>query len=84
MLRSVREVLKCTMFAEDGIFGIVDDIFFDDDGRIMKYVVVKTGDWLPDRKLLLPMGAVSPEWIDGLFPMPFTRQQALKKYVRGS
>jgi hypothetical protein len=82
MLRSVKEVLECTMFAKDGIFGTVDDIFFDNEGQVAKYVVVKTSDWLPDRRLLLPMGRLSPDWIEGLFPMPFTRQQALKKYVR--
>lgn len=84
MLRSVRDLLKSTMLAEDGVFGTVDDIFFEDNGRVVKYVVVKTGDWLPDHRLLLPMGALSPDWVDGLFPMPFTRQQALKKYVRRS
>lgn len=84
MLRSARGVLECTVFAKDGVFGTVDDIFFDDDGQVAKYVVVKTSDWLPDRRLLLPMGALSSDWIEGSFPMPFTREQALKKYVRRS
>jgi hypothetical protein len=34
MLRSAKEVLECTVFAKDGILGTVDDIFFDDDGRV--------------------------------------------------
>jgi hypothetical protein len=84
MLRSTKEVLECTVFAQDGIFGTVDDFFFDDNGKVAKYVVIKTGDRLPDHKLMLPMAALSPDWIGGLLSMPFTRGQVLKKYVRRS
>jgi hypothetical protein len=83
MLRSIKGILNCRLLAQDGEFGTVEDMYVDRKGWAIQYLVVKTGDWLPGSKLLLPFSMLSgADWLDGLFPMPFTRSQVLKKYVR--
>jgi hypothetical protein len=85
MLRSLKDMLKCTLLAKDGEFGTVDDLFLDDKNLAVRYIVVETGEWLPDHKLLIPLAAFSQtDWIDGLLPMPHTREQVMRKLVRGS
>jgi hypothetical protein len=84
MLRSIKGILNSRLLAQDGEFGTVEDIFLDSRGWSIQYLVVKTGEWLPDSKLLLPFGQLpGADWLDGLFPMPFTRSQVLKRCVRG-
>lgn len=57
-LRSVREVTGYHIQAADGEIGHVDDFIFEDDGWVIRYVVVDTRNWLPGRKVLL-----SPAWV---------------------
>ena len=84
MLRSIADMLKCNLFAKDGEFGKVGDIFLDDQNWTIRYLVVETGDWLPNRKLLIPFSALNqPDWIEGTFPLTLTREQAMAKFVRG-
>lgn len=84
ILRSIAEIMKCNLFAKDGVFGKVNDIFLDDQNWTIRYLVVETSDWLPDRKLLIPFSELNqPDWLEGTFPMTMTRGQAMAKLVRG-
>ncbi len=56
-LRSTREVINYRVQAIDGQIGHVDDFIFDDDGWIVRYVVVETKDILPGKRVL-----VAPSW----------------------
>ena len=57
-LRSGREVVGYAIAATDEPVGSVGDLLFDEDGWVLRYLVVDTGQWLPGRKVLL-----APTWV---------------------
>lgn len=60
-LRSLSEILGYTVDAHDGEAGNIADLMVDDDGWMIRYLVVDTGGWLPGRKVLL-----APTWLQEL------------------
>jgi len=56
-LRSTQEVMGSLVHATDGNIGHVED-FLADEGWVIRYLVVNTRNWQPDRRVL-----VSPQWI---------------------
>lgn len=46
------------VLARDGEIGTIDDIYFEDDSWIVRYLVVDTGGWLTGRKVLVSPHAV--------------------------
>jgi len=50
MLRNIKELEGCAMGATDGPIGHVKDFYFDDEGRVVRYLVVETGHWLASRR----------------------------------
>jgi hypothetical protein len=62
--------------ATDGVIGHVKDFYFDDAAWVVRYLVVQTGDWLVQRKVLIsPISLREPNWIDKSFPVSITRTQ---------
>jgi hypothetical protein len=62
--------------ASDGTIGTVNDLLFDDVGWFVRWLVVDTGNWLPGRKVLLPVSALGqPDQTLRQFPVNLTRQQ---------
>ncbi len=57
-LRSTDEVTGYHIQATDGEIGHVDDFIIDDVTWDIRYLIVKTQNWLPGKKIL-----VSPQWI---------------------
>jgi len=53
MLREFETLKKYRIHASDGEIGHVKDIYFEDKGWPVRYVVVDTGRWLPGRSVLL-------------------------------
>ena len=49
MLRTAKDLEGCTIEATDGAIGSVEDFYFDDDQWVVRYIVVKTGNWFGDR-----------------------------------
>jgi hypothetical protein len=58
MLRNASAIKGYTIAATDGRIGTVSDILFDDSSWRVRWVVVDTGNWLPGRKVLLPLSAL--------------------------
>ncbi len=54
MLCSGLALLKHRLLANDGAFGEVEDLLFDDRNWVLHDVVVNTGQWLRGRKVLIP------------------------------
>jgi sporulation protein YlmC with PRC-barrel domain len=54
MLRPVAELHGYSIVALDGSIGHLSDVLFDDSTWLARWVVVQTGNWLSDRKVLLP------------------------------
>ena len=61
--------------ASDGRLGTVSDLLFEDAGWLVRWLVVDTGNWLPGRKVLLPLSALErPDRALRHFPVKLTRQ----------
>ncbi len=62
--------------ASDGRLGTVSDLLFEDVGWVIRWLVVDTGNWLPGRKVLLPLSALGrPDRVLRRFPVKLTMQQ---------
>ena len=76
MLRNIQDLEGCTIGASDGPIGHVKDCYFDDEGWVVRYLVVETGNWLASRKVLISPIAVSPpNWAAKLLPVSLTKEQ---------
>lgn len=60
-LRSLRQLVECSVQARDGTIGHVHDLLIDTRVWAIRYLVVDTRDWWPGKKVLL-----SPEWLSGI------------------
>lgn len=58
-LRSIREIVGCSVHGADGPIGHVDDFLLNDRTWEITYLVVDTRKWLPGRKVL-----VATPWVD--------------------
>lgn len=58
-LRSSAEVIGYRLHATDGDLGHVDDLVFEDEAWVVRYLIVDTRKWLPGKKVLL-----SPHWAE--------------------
>ncbi|MDQ3303040.1 MAG: PRC-barrel domain-containing protein, partial [Actinomycetota bacterium] len=58
MLRSAKDIQRCPVYATDGDVGDVEAFFFDDESWKVRYLVVKAGGLLTNRRVL-----ISPELI---------------------
>lgn len=75
-MRSLKELLKFKVHAEDDSFGGISDFYFDDHTWNIRYLVVDTGSWLPGRKVLISPSAVGmPDWLKESVPVSLTRKQ---------
>ena len=76
MLRSVNSLVGYAIRATDGDLGKVDEFYFDDHTWTIRYVVVETGSWLSDRKVLLsPVALGEPDWESRTFGTNLTMEQ---------
>jgi hypothetical protein len=60
MLRNMKDLLGYALQATDGVIGDLQDLYFDDQSWVIRYLIVDTGTWLSSRKVL-----VSPISITG-------------------
>ena len=76
MLRSVKELRGYTIGASDGDIGQVDDLYFDDEAWVMRYLAVDTGTWLSSRRVLIsPISLGRPDWMAQRLPVVLTRER---------
>ena len=76
MLRSVNHLREFAIHATDGNIGHVKDFYFDDTGWTIRYLIVETGSWLVNRKVLIsPVAIAIPNWDSKTFPATITMQQ---------
>lgn len=58
------------------MIGEVDEFYFDDESWKIRYLVIKTGSWLSERKVLIsPDAIIKQPWQNGFFPVLLTKQQ---------
>ena len=76
MQRSVNSLIGYTISAKDGQLGKVSEFFFDDHTWTIRYLVVDTGTWLAERKVLIPRSALGiTDWLSKTFQVNLTMEQ---------
>jgi len=72
----ISHLLGLSIKATDGEVGIVQDFYFDDQTWIIRYLIIKTGDWLSGRKVLLsPFSLVNTPGKPTSFTVSLTKEQ---------
>lgn len=76
MLRHLNELTRCSIHARDGDIGHCSDFLVDDASWALRYLVVKTTQWLPGRPIVLPPVFLDePDWDAKRLPVRLTKQQ---------
>ncbi len=76
MLWNLSSLLYYHIRAADGEIGAVSDVLFDDSSWKLRWLVVDTGNWLPGRKVLLPLNALQQPDADArILPVNLTMKQ---------
>ena len=76
MLRKAKDLYGFSIDATDGNIGKVDNFLFEDTTWKIRYLVVDTGTWLPDRKVLIPFASLCPPNAQmSIFPVKLTKKQ---------
>jgi hypothetical protein len=75
-LRSTREVINYHIETMEGSLGHVEDFIVHTDSWMLFYLVVDTRNWLPGRKVLVPVDWISRvEWADFRVDVDLTRKE---------
>ncbi len=76
MQRNLNSLVGFHLGADDGEIGKVKDFYFDDESWTVRYLVVKTGNWLSDKKVLVsPSSIGTPDFNEKIFPTRLTMDQ---------
>jgi sporulation protein YlmC with PRC-barrel domain len=76
MKRSIKSLEGYSLIETDGEIGEVDEFYFDDTRWAIRYLVIKTGNWLSGRKVLIsPNALLTPDWDNEEFPVNLTKAQ---------
>ncbi len=76
MYRNVNSLIGKPMVATDGEMGKVEEFYFNDQAWIIVYLVVKTGNWLSGRKVLIsPNALIKGKDRAQTFPVNITKEQ---------
>lgn len=76
MERNIKSLINYIIAATDGTIGEVDEFYFDDQSYKIRYLIVKTGSWLSERKVLIAPDALKKHpWENGLFSVNLTKEQ---------
>jgi hypothetical protein len=76
MLRDVDTLIGSALNGTDGEIGHVGDAYFDDEAWTIRYLVVDTGTWLTNRKVLIsPHSVTQPFRASGIIDVCLTREQ---------
>jgi len=76
MKRSINSLLGYTIKGTDGEIGTVEEFYFDDRTSTIRYMVVKTGGWFSEKKVLIsPEAFQKPEWESKTFSVNLTQEK---------
>jgi uncharacterized protein YrrD len=76
LIRSVSDVRGYAIHATDGDLGKLDEFYFDDDTWTIRYLVVQTGTWLSDRRVLIsPISVRQADWQNQRIVVSLTQDQ---------
>lgn len=76
MKRSINSILGYTIKGTDGEIGKVEEFYFDDRTSTIRYMVVKTGGWFSEKKVLIsPESFQKAEWESETFYVNLTQEK---------
>ena len=76
MKQTIKSLLDFSIGATDGEIGKVTDFYFDDITWTIRYLVVETGNWLSNRKVLIsPEALLQCDWENETFPVNLLKVQ---------
>ncbi|WP_338048156.1 PRC-barrel domain-containing protein [Paraburkholderia azotifigens] len=76
MLRNIESLNGCAVVASDGDIGNVEELYFDHEAWGICYLVVKTGNWIDGRHVLIsPYSVIRAEPAALSVHVDLTRQQ---------
>lgn len=76
MLRSAKFLTGHRLQAEDGEFGKIRDVLFDEAHWTVRWMVVDTGRWLKHHPVLIsPIALSEPDWKKGILPVRMTKEE---------
>jgi uncharacterized protein YrrD len=76
MQRNINSLIGFRMQATDGEIGKVEEFYFDDQSWFIRYLILKTGDWLSGREALIsPEALIKGAWKTHSFPVNLTKEQ---------
>lgn len=78
-LRSAEEVIGYSIQATDGELGHVEDFILDDETWYIRYLVVATRNWPPNKKFMVtPAQLGEVDWTQGTVSVHMTKEQLQK------
>lgn len=76
MLRRVNDLVGYKISAKNGELGKVNEFYFDDLTWSIRFIVVETGNWLAEKKVLIPHAALGViDWTSHTFQVNLTMEQ---------
>jgi|SRR5579871_663954 len=76
MQRNINSLIGFSMGATDGEIGRVKEFYFDDKTWKIRYLIVKTGNWLSGIEVLISPGAIlKNSLMQETFPVDLTKEQ---------
>jgi len=76
MKRNLESLIGFSMKETDGEIGKVEEFYFDDESWTIRYLIVKTGGWFSQKKVLIsPKALKQPDWENKEFPVGLTKNQ---------
>src|SRR5512142_1466735 len=76
MIRRAKDMQSYRIHATDGEIGKIDDLSFDDNAWVVRYMVVETGSWLDQRRVLIsPISVRAVNWEKDEVYVSLTRDQ---------
>lgn len=73
---NIKSLIGYSMEATDGYFGKVEEFYFEDTTWVIRYLVLKTGNWLSYRKVLIAPQAIEKRAAEpGIFPVNLSKEQ---------
>jgi sporulation protein YlmC with PRC-barrel domain len=76
MQRNIKSLIGYGMEATDGDIGKVEDFYFEDTTWVIRYLILKTGNWFLYREVLIsPKAIVKKYKAPGLFAVNLSKEQ---------
>jgi len=76
VFHSLRQFIGMRIEASDGEIGKITDIYFDDRSWAVRYLVIETGSWFAERKVLIsPISVSRIDWDNHTIAIDLTRRR---------